>query len=212
MQGRLLLLEDHAVVRDGLRFMLEGAGWSVGGEAVTSAEALDVLDRCDCGLVVLDLNLEGEDGLSAARRIRERHPELPILVLTMHGEASRVQAALAAGVRGYVLKSAARDELLAAVRCVHAGGFYVDPRVAHQVVGSFASPAPPGPRLTERTREVLALVAEGLSNQEIADRMHLSLSSVKLHLRELFELFGVNDRVSLAVTALEKRIVQRSGR
>lgn len=206
---RILLVEDHGVVRHGLRKLLQSEGW-VGSvaEAATAAEAVDRVREAAWDLVILDLGLPDRGGLECLVDLRILRPDLRVLVLSMHVEESVVLGALRAGARGYVVKSASGEELLAAARAVAGGGTYVHGRVAAPVLRELqGSPPPPGiteaPVLGERQRALLRGLVRGRSNREIAEEMNLSVSSVKAGLRELFSRFGVTDRTRLVVRALD---------
>lgn len=206
MKGRLVLVDDHAVVREGLRLLLERDGWEVAAEAARAEEALAACRGTNCDLLLLDLNLDGEDGLALLARIQQDFPSIPVLVLSMTGDGSTARAALRAGARGYVVKSAPRQELLAAVTTVQAGGLHLDPRVAEGVLDDLRRPPDPPPT-ADLDLALLRYVREGLSNQEIAPLLHLSLGGVKARLRSLFARFGVSDRTALVATALQKGVL-----
>lgn len=206
MKGRLLLVDDHEVVRDGLRFLLERDGWEVAGEAGSPAEAQAACASAPFDLVLLDLNLDGHDGLHLLATLREEHPNLPILVLSMIGDPAAARTAIRLGAGGYVVKTAPRQDLLAAVATVRSGGVHLDPRVAAGVLEDLRQ-APPQPSLQEGDLQLLRSLQQGLNNQEIGALLHLSLGGVKARMRGLFARFGVNDRVSLVVEAMRRGVL-----
>lgn len=206
MKGRLLLVDDHEVVRDGLRFLLERDGWEVAGEAGNAAEARAACDSTAFDLVLLDLNLDGQDGLQVLSTLRQEHPGIPVLVLSMIGDPATARAAMRLGAGGYVVKTAPRQDLLAAVATVRTGGVHLDPRVAAGVLEDLRQ-APPHPSLQEGDLQLLRSLQQGLNNQEIGALLHLSLGGVKARMRGLFARFGVNDRVSLVVEAMRRGVL-----
>jgi DNA-binding NarL/FixJ family response regulator len=196
--SKLLLVDDHAAVRAGLRMMLESGGWLQVDEACDGEQALAKLQRGGYALLVLDAMLQEENGIELASRIRRKLPELPILILTMHSEPALVRAAIRAGVNGYVLKHASAEEVLAAVQSVRFGAFHLDGRIAPAVLADLRERNPAqADSVHLRKKSILAALHKGQNNQEIADLLNLSLSSVKAHLRDLFAEYGVKDRMGL---------------
>lgn len=205
---RILIADDHAVLRTGLRMLigsqrdLDVVGEaSDGDEAVRKAAAL----RPDVALV--DISMPGSGGIKAIERIREAAPTTRVVVLTMHDMPAYLRAALAAGASGYVVKRAADSALLAAIRDVHRGQTVLDPALAASVVqsglrrrGATTSPATP---LSQREREVLELVAQGYTNQQIADHLGLSVKTVETYRARLVEKLGLQSRAELVRYALD---------
>ncbi len=205
---RILIADDHAVLRTGLRMLigsqrdLDVVGEaSDGDEAVRKAAAL----RPDVALV--DISMPGSGGIKAIERIREAAPATRVVVLTMHDMPAYLRAALAAGASGYVVKRAADSALLAAIRDVHRGRTVLDPALAASVVqsglrrrGATTSPATP---LSQREREVLELVAQGYTNQQIADHLGLSVKTVETYRARLVEKLGLQSRAELVRYALD---------
>jgi DNA-binding NarL/FixJ family response regulator len=206
---RILLADDHAVLRTGLRMLigsqrdLEVVGEASGGdEAVRKATTL----RPDVALV--DISMPGTGGIKAIERIRQAAPATRILVLTMHDVPAYLRAAVAAGASGYVVKRAADSDLLAAIRDVHRGRTALDPTLAARVVhGSLRRRGPAGPTptaiLSQREREVLELVAQGFTNQQIADHLGLSVKTVETYRARLVEKLGLQSRAELVRYALD---------
>jgi DNA-binding NarL/FixJ family response regulator len=195
---QLLLVDDHAVVRSGLRLILESGGWETVHEAATGPQAIAVLQAQPCKFVIVDARLEGEDGVELVAQIRIQSPKLPILVLSMYSEPARVRSAIRAGANGYLLKDASGDEVLAAVQCLRNGGLYLDRRVASSFLSGLWGLGP-SDTLAQRNRIILEAIQSGHSNQQIADQLNLSLSSVKALLHDLYLDHGVKDRMSLLV-------------
>lgn len=185
-----MLVDDHAVVRAGLARVLLAGGWQEVGEAATGAEALVEVERRRWDLVVLDIQLGEEDGLELAGQLRSLFPRLPLMVLSMSGEPGLVRRALGVGVRAFVVKDAQPEEVVAATLAARFGSLHLDSRVAQ----AFLS----GAESEDRRARILEAVRRGLSNQEIADQLNLSVSSVKSELRALFYAHGVKDRQGLA--------------
>jgi DNA-binding NarL/FixJ family response regulator len=205
---RVLLVDDHTLVRQGFRRILEDdAAIAVVGEAGTGEDAVRLFAELAPDVVVMDAAMPGMNGLEAARAIRARAPGAAILMLSMHSEATLVRQAMAAGARGYVLKSALDLDLAAAVRRTAAGEAVIDP--------ALAEPEPlPGERarrLTPRESEVLQLICNGLSNRQIAARLDLSVNTVAVHRANIMNTLGVHKTAELVVYALQNGLVNPLG-
>lgn len=197
---RVALVDDHRLVRVGLRSLLESSpGFVVVGEAGDGEEALALLDACEPDVVLMDLSMPRVDGVEATRAVRERHPGVRVLVLTSFTDRARVQEVLAAGATGYVLKDCEPAELLSAVRAAAAGHVPLDPRVAGALLPSSGG----GPTLSPREEEVLRLVAQGMANKQIGRALGITERTVKAHLGRVFRELGVLDRTSAALWARE---------
>lgn len=193
----ILLVDDHAAVRSGLRMLLQSGGFTV-LEAADRHQTEAQLASHQVGLILLDSQLESEDGIEIAAALRLQHPQLPLAILTMHSDLAQVRRAVRAGVNGYLLKQADGEEVLAAARLLVFGGFYLDSRLAEAFLKSPAeSRASRQDPNTERKRILLESLRQNLSNQEIAERLKLSVSSVKACLRDLYEEHQVKDRTGL---------------
>lgn len=198
---RILLVDDHAVLRSGLRLLLDREdGLEPVGEAGTAEEALRALPRLTPDVVVIDIEMPGMGGIEGAALIRQRTPEARILFLSMHDQARDVRRAFDAGADGYLLKSAADEDLVRAVRAVAAGERYVHPALG----AVLAAPAPHGPldELTSREREVLRLLALGHTNQEIAEKLIVSVRTVESHRAHVMTKLRVTTRAGLVHVAL----------
>ena len=198
---RVLLVDDHPLVRTGLRTLLESADdITVVAEAADGLQALSVLEESDPDVVLMDLSMPGIDGVATTKRVLAVRPQVQVVVVTSSAERSRVRAALDAGAVGYVLKDSNPDDLRAAVRSAANGHTPLDPRVAGALLpgGGLG-----GPRLSERERQVLRLVSRGLANKQIGRALGITERTVKVHLGNVFRQLGVSDRTSAALWARE---------
>ena len=209
MSARVVLVEDHALTRAGLRTALEAANIDVVGEAGDGISGSALVLREQPDVAVVDIGLPGQDGIALTREIKTAASATRVVVLTMHELDEEVVAALAAGADAYCVKSSDAAIVIAAIRAVAAGGAYFDPRIAHVVLRRFSGPrtAPASSPLTPRELEVLRLVAEGIGNQEIADRLHFGLGTVKGHIRDILEKLAATDRAHAAVTAFRRGLL-----
>jgi DNA-binding NarL/FixJ family response regulator len=193
-------VDDQAVVRDGLVALLALTdGIEVTGAAGDGQEALDLLGRIACDVVLMDLRMPVLDGAATTARIARDHPSVAVLVLTTYADDDSVTAALAAGARGYLTKSAGRAEIAAAIRSAAAGQSTFDAGVAGRLVAALvdrtgAPIVPERDGLTGREREVLTLIAKGLSNAEIAEALFVGQSTVKTHINNAFAKIGATNR------------------
>ena len=203
---RILLVDDQQLIRAGLRMLCDaGSGMEVVGEAGDGRAAVEMAARLVPDVIVMDLRMPGVDGITATSRIVSARPAARVLVLTTFGDDDHLYPALQAGACGFLLKDAPPEELLSGIRQVAAGESPFSQDVLRRLVRR-AVDARPEPRgrvdgLTGREREVLALVAEGLSNTEIADRMHIGVTTVKTHITALMAKTGSPNRVRLALLA-----------
>jgi DNA-binding NarL/FixJ family response regulator len=201
---RVLIVDDHAVVRSGLQSLLDTAeGIDVVGAASDGSEAMELVAAEDPDVVLMDLSMPGVDGVEATAAITQAHPEVAVVVLTSFSEPSRITAALQAGAIGYQLKDAAPDDLIAAVRAAAAGGAPLDPRAARVLLDRRSPVAQGIAALSSREQEVLQLVTAGLANKQIARRLGIAERTVKAHLTNIFGRIGVTDRTQAALWAQE---------
>jgi DNA-binding NarL/FixJ family response regulator len=206
---RIVLLEDHALTRAGLRAALEAGGFDVVAELADGIEGEATILREKPNVAVVDIGLPGKDGIAVTRAVKAADPAIGVVVVTMHELDEEVLAALAAGADAYCVKSSDAAIVLDAVRAVAAGGAYFDARIAHVVLRRFspsALPSSPSP-LTPRELDVLRLIADGVGNAEIAERLHLGLGTVKGHVRDILEKLSASDRAHAAVTALRRGLL-----
>jgi DNA-binding NarL/FixJ family response regulator len=209
---RLLIVDDHPVVREGLRSMLAGTAIDVVGEAGTAAEAIRLGAEAAPDVVLLDLGLPDLDGLSTITRLKQARPPAAVLVLTMHDDPALVRGAVQAGAAGYVLKGVSRQELLAAVDAVHHGEAVLDPLLLRTLASATPASAARGPApLTPVEHDVLQLIAAGLTNREIASRMRWSVATAKKYVRRVLVKLEVSDRTQAAVVALRRGFLAANG-
>lgn len=209
----VLLVDDHALVRRGVRAFFETLdGISVVGEAESGEDAVEQAVALAPDVVLLDLILPGIDGVETARRIRAASPRTQVILLTSFHDDAHVLPAIRAGALSYLLKDVGPDELGQAVRRAARGEATLHPRVAAQVMASLVNPpAPsaPDPGLTEREREVLGLIADGLSNAEIAEKLFVSEKTVKSHVSNILGKLHLADRTQAAVYAWREGLKER---
>ncbi len=208
----MLVVDDHPMVREGLRSMLGSDAVEVVGEAGSGAEAVRLAGKLTPDVVLLDLRLPDVDGLTVLRRLKETVPQASVLMVTMHDDPVLVRHAVEAGAAGYVLKGIGRRELLAAVQAVRHGESVLDPALLRTLVaGVFASPGPSQPPeaepLTRIEQEVLRLIAGGLTNKEISERLHWSVGTTKKYVQRILEKLRVSDRTQAAVEAVRRGLV-----
>ena len=208
---RILLVDDHTAIRQALRMMLESeADMVVVGEAGDGAEGVAVATTLEPDVTIVDLAMPGMGGLAAIPALRKAAPRTAILVFTMHESAAYVHEAMRTGARGYLLKSAHKEELLSAIRALRAGGGYLQPRITgtvlRRLVGD-ARVAGEAGLLTAREIQILESVADGKSNKEIAAAMSIAEDTVKTHLRRLFEKLGAADRAHAVAIALRQNLI-----
>ncbi len=212
---RVLVVDDHVVVREGLRHVLgAGEGFAVVAEAGTGAEALALAADQRPDVVLLDLTMPGMSGLDVTAALRERLPQVRVLVLSMHEQDEYVIAAIRGGAHGYVLKDAGPAELRAAIRAVHGGAGYFSAAVAERLGAAVRGEAPVAAprdrleRLTPREREVLALVATGLTNRDIAARLGISPRTVESHRESVMKKLSLRTVADLTRFALQSGLVE----
>lgn len=219
---RLLLVEDHALMRMGLKgqFSLE-PDFEVVGEAENGQQAIELAAQLNPNIVLMDIELPIMDGISATQKIKVAYPDIQVLALSAFGKDNQVVGMLAAGADGYCLKSIDWPQLLAVIRLIQGGGTYLDPQIAHKLASMLKS-APPSTTapdqkitpnsesatvLSDREREVLQLISEGCSNQEIANQLYLSLGTIKSYVRMILNKLSVDDRVQAAAKAVREGLI-----
>ena len=198
---RVAVIDDHAVVRTGIVQLLSAdPEFEIVGTADDGAAAVELCLRERPDVAVMDLSMPGMDGVEATRQIVAQAPGVQIVVLTSFMDRDRIVAALGAGAIGYLLKDAEPEELIRGIRSAARGESPLDPRAARTMLSAQRTPGPLD-ALTDREREVLALVAEGLPNKQIARRLEISEKTVKAHLTSVFRAIGVNDRMQAGLWA-----------
>ncbi|MEV4350483.1 response regulator transcription factor [Actinoplanes sp. NPDC049596] len=214
---RVVIADDQALVRAGFRMILTADGIEVAGEAASGAEAVEVVRHTRPDVVLMDIRMPGMDGIEATRRILAGDGPPRVIMLTTFDLDTYVYAALGLGASGFLLKDVTPEFLVAAVRIVREGDALLAPGITRRLVERFTAPEPresPAHRdlaaLTPREREVLTLVAQGLSNLEIAGRLFLSEATVKTHVARILAKLGLRDRVQAVVVAYETRLISPS--
>ncbi len=211
MKVRILLADDHAVLRAGLKLLLNAQNdMQVIGEATTGPEALNAARTLGPDLVILDVGMPGMDGLEALRQIKRAHPQMQVLILTMHEEEGYLRRALEGGAAGYCPKSAADAELISAIRAVMRGNVYIHPSHTKLLLDGMLPTANANTtiqmnaELSEREHAVLRLVALGHTNQEIADQLALSVKTVESYRARGMEKLGLASRAALVRYAMQQ--------
>ncbi len=201
---RVALADDHPVVLAGIKALLQAApDFDVVGEATTGETALDLVQRTEPDVAVIDLSLPDLSGLELAERLAQAYPTVKVLALTVHEDRAYVQRLLQAGAKGYLLKRSAADDLPRAIRAVAAGGIYLDPAIAGMVLAEPPAPdkMPGDPEgaedLSPREREVLRLTAQGFANKEIAGRLEVSVKTVETYKARAAEKLGLRTRAEI---------------
>ncbi|MBX7166314.1 MAG: response regulator transcription factor [Pirellulales bacterium] len=210
MSIRIVIADDHAVVRDGLIMLLAGTEIEVVGQAATGDEAVRLASELKPSLVLLDVRMGGGDGLAALGRLKIDHPDQAVLMFSAYDNPTYVARAVALGAAGYLLKECTRDELLTAIRAVAAGDAIWTREELRRVTGALAAPRLGGDTevpLTQREADVLRQIALGLTNREIAQTLDISYETVKEHVQNMLRKIGVSDRTQAAVWAVRKGLV-----
>jgi len=200
---RVLIVDDHPMVREGVRSMLEPAGVQIAGEAGTGEDALRMAAALEPDVVLLDLELPDLDGLAVLRRLKAFERPMAVLVVTMHDDPALVRRAVEGGAAGYVLKGVGRGELLSALEAVRHGGSVFDPSLLRATL----SEPKAAEALTSAEQEMLRLVAQGLTNREIGKRLHWSVGTVKKYLQRTLDKLGASDRTQAAVEAVKRGLL-----
>ena len=205
---RVLLADDHEIVRDGLKRILGASGdLQVAGEAATGDEALALTRANDYDLALLDMSMPGLSGIDLVKRLKAAKPKMKLLVLSLHGEPQYAARALKAGAAGYLTKDSAAEKLVGAIRKVAAGGLLVSEAAAAGLLAASTGEGPPHSRLSDREFEVFKQLAGGASPTEIARRLHLSVKTVSTHKARIQEKLGLASTAELVRYALENQLL-----
>lgn len=210
---RILIVDDHTILRAGIRLLLQlHADFEVVGEAADAQEALTQVRAFKPDVVLMDIGLPGMDGLAATREVVAASPATRVLILTQHENREYVLPALKAGAAGYVLKRAPDDSLIRAIRAVYAGDTYLDPRVSEVLADNVrrqagGAPSDPYDTLTEREREVLVLLAQGKTYQDIAETLFVSVKTVDFHRANVMRKLGLDNRTELVRFAMQRGLI-----
>ena len=206
---RLLLVDDHQLLRQGLRRAMEEAGFEVVGEASDGEEALRVAEGLRPEVILIDITMQVLDGIEATRRMRQHCPEARVVVLSMHGEEETVAQAMRAGAVGYLTKDCSMAEVAETVRLAAAGeGAAVSPGIASSILTELAPASQIPSVLSKREEEVLQLFADGCSPTEVASRLFISAKTVKNHLASIYEKLDARDRTQAVLRAVRMGIVR----
>jgi two-component system, NarL family, response regulator NreC len=210
---RILLADDHAMLRDGVRMVLEAhPGFEVVGTADNGRDAVRLVEELRPDIAVLDVAMPDLNGLDATRAIRECCPETEVVVLSMHEGEEYLREALRAGAAGYVLKRAAAKELVGAIHAVRRGESYLDPALTRTLISDYVRQVERGDEtpdsLTDRELEVLTLVAEGLTNRQIALKLNISIKTVQTHRANLMDKLNLHDRTELVRYAIRRGLIE----
>ncbi len=202
---RILVADDHPVVREGLSAMLgREEDFEVVGQAIDGREAVDMAGKLEPNVVLMDLKMPRMDGVEAIRQLKRRHPSTEVLVLTTFDSDDYIFQGIEAGARGYLLKDAPREELFRAVRAVARGESLLQPNVAARLVNRFAEISR---QLSDRELEVLRGMARGLANKEIASELSIGETTVKTHVTNIFQKLGASDRTQAVTIALQRQLI-----
>ena len=205
---RVMLVDDHTMVRRGLAtFLKVHDDLQLAGEAESGEDAVRLCAEVMPDVILMDLVLPQMDGAAATRAIRQKFPQVQVLALTSFKDGALIKSALEAGAIGYLLKDVSADELARAIRAAHSGRATLSPEAAQVLVETANQPPPPGQDLTEREREVLGLMIEGLNNTQIAGRLTVSPSTIKSHVSSILAKLGVASRTEAVALALRSRIL-----
>jgi len=208
---KVMIVDDHHLVREGIRAVLDqGNDIKVVGEASTAECALEMLETSSPDVVLMDISMPGMGGIKATRSIREKHPDVKVVILTMLDQEGYVYEAVKAGATGYMLKSASSDDLVSAIKTVYDGKALLHPDATTQLLKEFANLAENRGQdygLSNREMEVLQLLSEGKTNKELAKSLFISEQTVKTHLAHIFDKLGTSDRTETVAKALRNGIV-----
>lgn len=216
MAIKVILADDHAVVRDGVKAVIERKGKDIQiiGEASNGNEVLKMARHTPADVYVLDISMPELNGIEVTDRLKKLDRKSKIIILSMHDGLAYVERALESGAEGYILKKGATEEVIHAIREVHKGERYLSPRVAKYVIQGFLEkkrdihPAKPISKLTRREREVLQLIAEGLSTKEIAQKLDISANTAHVHSNNIMQKINVHSRADMVRFALKAGIIQ----
>jgi len=211
---KILLVDDHDIIRDGIRALLDNeVGFNIVAEAENGVEALEACDKHDLHLVVMDINMPEMDGIEATEKIKEKHADIKVLALTMMDEDEHIRNMIKAGASGYILKSSDKDEFIDAITAILDGRHYFSEdttkRVMMDLVQSSGQQDEPDPsQITPREKEVLELIVDQYTNQQIADELHISIRTVDAHRRNLLEKTEAKNTAGLVTYAIRHHLVE----
>lgn len=210
---RVLIADDHAIVRAGLRALLvEEAEFVLVGEAVGGYEVIELVEKTNPDVLILDLSMPDLDGISVTRKIKPHFPDLKILILTLHEDEALLKEAIKAGAAGYILKRAAEAELISAIRIILRGDLYIDPTMVRGLFEESRNPQVnqknPTESLTRRETEILRLIVEGYTNRQIGQELNISIRTVEGHRANISDKLGLHSRVELVRYARQHGLIE----
>ena len=209
MSTRVLLADDHVLVRQALRSLLEHDGITVIGEASDGQEALKLAQELHPEIVVMDIGMPAFNGIEACRELEKSAPKIRTIFLTQHDESQYIEAALEAGVKGYVLKNQVGKDLVQAIRLVSKGGVYMSPGITSALMSAYHTKTEkPAVRLTSRERQVLQLIAEGKTTKDVASILGIAVKTADSHRTRLMRKLDIHETASLVRYAIRRGIVQ----
>ncbi|WP_409250713.1 response regulator [Bacillus sp. SCS-153A] len=208
---KLMLVDDHAVLRDGLKTILESEDdINVVGEAISGSDALNKVKELDPDIILMDINMPGMNGVEVTKILKQQYPHIKVLMLTMHSHEEYFMAAIKEGADGYLLKDAPSEQVVEAVRTVFQGESVIHPSLTRKLL-TFHQQNQRQDKddnsLTEREREVLGCLVEGLSNKEIGKRLYVSDKTVKIHVSNIFKKLNVKSRSQVVIYAVQNKLV-----
>jgi RNA polymerase sigma factor (sigma-70 family) len=211
---KIVIAEDHTILRDGLRALLSTQNYlEVIGEAEDGREAVRIVDNLEPDLLLIDLSMPKLNGIEAIKEIKKKHPDIKVIILTVHKSDEYIFASLKAGADGYMLKDASQNELHLAIQYVLNGKFFISPSISDRVVDAYLNSPKTGKtssvlnNLTPREREILKLIAEGYTNKQIADHLCISLKTVEKHRANLMHKLDLRNTAALTAFAIKKGLV-----
>jgi two-component system response regulator NreC len=210
---RVVIADDHAIVRAGLRALIHAdEGLDLIGEAAGGYEAIDLVEKHAPEVLVLDISMPDLDGISVTRMLKQSHPDLRILILTLHEDEALVKEAIKAGASGYILKRAAESELISAIQVIQRGDIYVDPAMLRTLLGDPSSTPPeqsaPVETLTPRETEILKLIVEGYTNRQVGETLNISIRTVEGHRANISDKLGLHSRLELVRYARQHGLIE----
>jgi two-component system, NarL family, response regulator NreC len=211
MALRIIITDDHRLIREGLRSLLESQGFQVVGEAEDGRSAVKLAKKLDPDAVIIDISMPGLNGIEATRQIHQEAPQVKVIVLSMRSDRRAVLAAFAAGASGYLLKEAAFEEMVVAIKVALKGQTYLSPAIAHVVVRNSieywsASAEPMGRGISSREREILQLVAEGRSSKEMAESLYVSVKTIETHRKQIMNKLNLHTIAELTKYAVREGV------
>lgn len=210
---KILLVDDHTLIRDAIRAHLSGENYQIVAEASNGKEAIEMIEKAQPDIVFMDINMPGQDGISTTREIKKKYPELEVIALSMLQESQYIRQMFEAGAKGYLLKNCSEEDLKQAIDHVLEGKVYYSPEVSDSLIQGFVQPRQSGAggsvrvKLTNREKEVLSLIAQEYSNREIAEKLFISIRTVDAHRRNLLEKTGSKNAAGLTLFALKMGLI-----